>query len=268
LRIDETLQRRVPLGNKSSLAMQVYCIGSRPSQRGTSSSMLNLLKADVMQRIRFAAPSKLLAAAIAILLSQPALATDPGNAVRDGLFLFQIQSVPLKTYSTGQSFGAWKVDAGNVDVSSSEFTFPENTSNSVDLNGTTSGTVSQVLKTVPGKTYTLRFQMSGNWADGKGKLGLEIKAGPLSKKLSIDKPAGWSKANMKWKEVAYEFVAVSTSSKLSFKSTTPGKGGVVIAAVEAETPVDPPNALETIPVPTPPDLANYVADKDAAIALG
>lgn len=230
--------------------------------------MLNLLKADVMQRIRFAAPSKLLAAAIAILLSQPALATDPGNAVRDGLFLFQIQSVPLKTYSTGQSFGAWKVDAGNVDVSSSEFTFPENTSNSVDLNGTTSGTVSQVLKTVPGKTYTLRFQMSGNWADGKGKLGLEIKAGPLSKKLSIDKPAGWSKANMKWKEVAYEFVAVSTSSKLSFKSTTPGKGGVVIAAVEAETPVDPPNALETIPVPTPPDLANYVADKDAAIALG
>ena len=212
--------------------------------------------------------SKVLAATIALFLSQTAVATDPGNAVRDGLFFFEIQTVPLKTYSTGQSFGAWKVDAGNVEVSTSHFAFPENTSNSVDLNGSTSGTISQVLKTVPGKTYTLRFQLSGNWTDGKGKLGLELKAGPLGKKLSIDRPAGWSRKNMKWKEFAYEFVAVSTSSRLSFKSTTPGKGGVVIAAVEAETPVDPPNALDTIPVPTPPDLANYVADKSAAIALG
>lgn len=230
--------------------------------------MWNLLNADIIRRVRFAGRSKVLAAALALFVSQAALATDPGNAVRDGLFLFENQTVPMKTYSSGQSFGAWKVDAGNVDVSSTEFTFPENTSYSVDLNGSTSGTISQVLKTVRGKTYTLRFMLSGNWGDGKGKLGLEVKAGPLAKKLSIDRPAGWSKANMKWKEIAYEFVAVSTSTKLSFKSTTSGRGGVVIAAVEAETPVDPPNALETIPVPTPPDLASYVADKNAAIALG
>ena len=248
--------------------MQVSCIDSSPSQQGVIGSMLNLLNADIIRRMRLAGMSKVLAATIALFLSQTAVATDPGNAVRDGLFFFEIQTVPLKTYSTGQSFGAWKVDAGNVEVSTSHFAFPENTSNSVDLNGSTSGTISQVLKTVPGKTYTLRFQLSGNWTDGKGKLGLELKAGPLGKRLSIDRPAGWSKSNMKWKEVAYEFVAVSTSSRLSFKSTTPGKGGVVIAAVEAETPVDPPNALETIPVPTPPDLANYVADKSAAIALG
>ena len=230
--------------------------------------MLNLLNLDFIQRIGLARTSKVLAAAMTLFVSQAALATDPGNAVRDGLFLFEIQTVPMKTYSSGQSFGAWKVDAGNVEVSSTEFTFPENTSYSVDLNGSTSGTISQVLKTVPGKTYTLRFMLSGNWADGNGKLGLELRAGPLGRRLSIDRPAGWSKGNMKWKEVDYKFVAVSTSSRLSFKSTTPGKGGVVIAAVEAETPVDPPNALETIPVPTPPDLANYVADKSAAIALG
>ncbi len=230
--------------------------------------MLNLLNTDITQRMRLAGMSKVLAAAIAIFLGQAAVATDPGNAVRDGLFLFEVQTVPMKTYSSGQSFGAWRVDAGNVDVSSTEFTFPENTSYSVDLNGSTSGTISQVLKTVPGKTYTLRFMLSGNWADSNGKLGLELRAGSLGKRLSIDKPAGWSKGNMKWKEITYEFVAVSTSSKLSFKSTTSGKGGAVIAAVEAETPVDPPNALETIPVPTPPDLANYVADKSAAIALG
>jgi cytochrome c peroxidase len=230
--------------------------------------MLNLLKVDFLQRVRLAGLSRVLAAATALILAQTASATNPGNAVRDGLFLFGNPTAPFKTYSTGQSFGDWKVEAGNIDVSVREFTYPENASNSVDLNGTASGLISQIMKTVPGKTYTVRFMMSGNWDGGKGKFGLELKAGPMTRRLSIDRPAGWSKTNMKWKEMSYPFVATSNATKISFRSTTPGNGGVVIAAVEAETPVDPPNALETIPVPTPPDLQNYIADKSAAIALG
>ena len=134
--------------------------------------MLNLLKVDFIQRVRLAGLSRVLAAATALILAQTASATDPGNAVRDGLFLFGNPTAPFKTYSTGQSFGDWKVEAGNIDVSVREFTYPENASNSVDLNGTASGLISQIMKTVPGKTYTVRFMMSGNWDGGKASVRL------------------------------------------------------------------------------------------------
>lgn len=133
--------------------------------------MLNLLKVDFIQRMRLAGMSQVLAAAVALFLTQAASATDLGNAVRDGLFLFGNPTAPFRTYSTGQSFGDWKVESGNIDVSVREFTFPENASNSVDLNGTASGLISQIMKTVPGKTYTVRFMLSGNWEGEKENWG-------------------------------------------------------------------------------------------------
>lgn len=73
---------------------------------------------------------------------------------------------------------------------------------------------------------------------------------------------------MKWKALSYPFIATSTTTKLRFTSLSSGSGGAVIAEVTMTSPIEAPNALETIPVPTPPDLDNYIADRDAAIALG
>lgn len=67
--------------------------------------------------------------------------------------------------------------------------------------------------------------------------------------------------------MTYKFTAKSTRTKISFESTTKGKQGPVIANVSVSTPVDPPNALETIPVPTPPDLEKYVANRDSAVSV-
>ncbi len=137
------------------------------------------------------------------------------------------------------------------------------------MGGSKAGGISQSLTTVPGKVYTVKFLLSGNWEIGSDSRSLTLEAGPLSKTLSVARPAGWSRTNMQWKTMSYSFAAQSTTTNLRFRSEkTKGSCGPVIGDVSVSTPVDPPNALDTIPVPTPPDLGTYVADKDAAIALG
>ena len=205
----------------------------------------------------------------AILVLQGAVfATTPGNVVKDSFFLNAQNSGPMTIYSKDQVFGNWQVSLGSVELATSYFTPPLEGTSMVDLNGLKTGGISQTVETVPGKTYTLRFKVSGNWTDTSDKRTFRVTAGTLSKSLSVSRPKEWSTTNMMWKTVSYSFTATSTSTNLTFTSTCSGTGGAVIAEVTMSTPAEAPKALETIPVPTPPDLAKYVANKDAAIALG
>ena len=231
--------------------------------------MVNLLRASIRWCLSCAQSSKALLAIAATLLLQGAVfATTPGNVVKDPYFLNAQKSGSFTTYSNGQTFGDWKVSLGNVDLKTPYFTPSTEGTNLVDLNGSMSGGITQVVETVPGKTYTLRFLVSGNWESTSTNRNFRVTAGPLSKSLSVARPTGWSKTNMKWKALSYPFIATSASTTITFTSTSTGSGGAVIAEVTMATPVEAPKALETIPVPTPPDLAKYVANKDAAIALG
>lgn len=197
-----------------------------------------------------------------------ALATDPSNVVKDTYFLKAQKSGTYTTFSNGQTFGDWKVSLGNVDLKTPYFKTPTDETNCVDLNGTTSGEIQQDVTTVPGKTYILRFMVSGNWESTTANRNFRVTAGVLNKSLGVARPADWSKTNMKWKTLSYPFIATSTTTKLRFTSLSSGSGGAVIAEVTITSEIEAPKALETIPVPTPPDLDSYIADRDSAIALG
>lgn len=207
-------------------------------------------------------------AAIVLLGHQSARATDPGQVVADGKFFLGQPKAPFTGYKAGQKFGGWTVEKGTVNACVDYYATPDEQSYSLELNGTSPGAIRQVLKTEKDKTYTLTFLMSGNWVAGRGSRSLALTAGPLKKTISIERPENWSRNNMNWKLMTFQFKAKEATTELVFVSTTRGAAGPVIADVSARSPVDPPDSLDTIPVPLPPDLDEYVADKKAAILLG
>jgi hypothetical protein len=156
--------------------------------------MMNLFRASMLRCLRLPGRSTALAVLASIaMLGGNASATDPGNVVEDGQFGLGEPRNPFSTYSAGQTVGGWKVDVGNVDVNTTYFKVPDDQSNSVDLNGTATGAISQVLETVVGKTYTVRFLVSGNWDIGSTNRTLALRVGPLSRSLSIARPRNWSR---------------------------------------------------------------------------
>ncbi len=52
----------------------------------------------------------------ATIVSSTAMATDPGEVVRDGIFGMSDVKAPYKQFSHGQMMGPWKVVSGNVEV--------------------------------------------------------------------------------------------------------------------------------------------------------
>lgn len=223
-------------------------------------------------RNRCGRPLQLLAFCAAMVLSTfSAQATDPGDVVNDGIFGLSTAASPYTTFSSGKLIGPWKVDSGSVDVNVGYYSTPPASGNSVDLNGSAAGSISQTVKLVPGKTYTLTFLMSGNWSSFSSTArSVNVSIGSWSQNVSMNRPSGWSRTNMGWQTKTYQFVASTTSEVLKIKSNSTGTSsyGPVIAKVELETDVEPPKALDSIPVPLPSDLATYVKDRDKAILLG
>lgn len=206
--------------------------------------------------------------ALLAFASEDVEATDPGEAVRDGMFLLCQPTTSLTRVEEGQPLGGWTVSSGNVDVAVEYFVVPDSASAAIDLNGSTAGCIRQVLQTVPGEKYKLSFLVSGHWRKSKGPKSLTVRIEGLRESLTLEKPAAWSRENMVWQTATYEFEAKSKTAELVFESTCKGSEGPVIAEVSAKAPVKPPTSLDRIPVPLPPDLDKYVADRNAAILLG
>src|SRR6185437_8994343 len=66
-------------------------------------------------------------------------------------------------YSAGQTFGGWLILNGTVDDVPAAGGWPAaDGSTSLDMNGTSAGTIARTVPTIPGKTYNLRFAYSAN----------------------------------------------------------------------------------------------------------
>lgn len=228
--------------------------------------------------------------AVILLLHGPAMATDPGNVVHDGQFMLALPAAPFSEYEKKQTFGGWQVEDGLVRVVVDRFTAPHDDTYMAQLAGKGPAMISQELVTIPGKTYTVKFFVAAEWngsnvddqsssnskdkkdkKDSKGGAAqtLKIEAEPWKEEIKILMPLDWSRSNMGWTEVSLQFTARSKKTKLRLSSDNKTDNiGVVIADLKVLHEVDPPNALDTIPVPTPPDLEKYVSDKSAAIRLG
>ncbi len=154
------------------------------------------------------------------------------NLANDGLFLNGSATGGFTSYSSGQSFGGWSVTAGNIDLIESQWQRSPSGGRSVDMDGSTPGTISQTLNTVAGNTYVVRYVMSANGGGGSTRT-MEISAAGVSQTAAITTSSTHGSSNMDWQERFFTFTATSSSTTLQFRSLSAAgsSSGPVLADV-------------------------------------
>lgn len=114
----------------------------------------------------------------------------------------------------------WTVQTGSVDYIGSYWN-ASNGSRSIDLSGASAGSISQVVPTVIGATYTVTFDLSGNPVGGPSLKEVIVSAtGGTPQNFTYDTTIkGNTLSDMKWEAKSYTFVATSVSTTLTFAST-------------------------------------------------
>jgi len=154
------------------------------------------------------------------------------------------------TYSASNPLIGWTV-SGEVDVvdenQSGIYRWQDAQANgvqSLDLNGLTTGSISQSLATEVGTDYYLTFSYANN------PYGLNSPSSPFtgrtadvfvggSQIANIVAIASTGPNNMNWATVTYVFKAISISTVLKFQSTNAGVGGVALDAISVSAVPEP-----------------------------
>lgn len=150
---------------------------------------------------------------------------------------FEAPTAPAAAFTTvglGQSIGPWTVTQGNVDLIGAGFWAAADGDQSVDLDGTVAGAVSQAFATKPGTTYTVTYSLAGNPAGGPStKTGSVVVNGRDVQDFSFD-TTGKTYLDMGYETDEVTFLATSPSTTLTFASTTPGAYGPVLDNVSVK----------------------------------
>jgi choice-of-anchor C domain-containing protein len=167
-----------------------------------------------------------LAAALAFLgAASPASAVV--NLISNGSFEFGTNDAAPGGFSTipgSASISNWLV-GGSVDWINGYWQAQSGT-HSVDLNGTSIGSLQQTIATVAGQAYSLTFYVSANPDNipnpGSDSRTLEASAGGASMSFGYTAflPPN-SRSQMNWDLRTFNFVATGESTLISFASTTP-----------------------------------------------
>ncbi|MFF0076133.1 DUF642 domain-containing protein [Streptomyces sp. NPDC005494] len=191
-------------------------------------------------------PLQLSAAVFAAALLLTAASTTTASAqtrtvpadVADGGFEVPVvpAPAPFTTVPGGQTAGPWAVGGDSVDVTSDRLWDAAEGSQSLDLNGTTSGSVSQVIPTLPLTSYVVSFELAGNpaWAPA-------LKTGELRVDGTLVKTFSFDVTGRQFRDMGYtRQTAVFTnllkgSVTLTFTSTSPGPGGPVVDDVKVRS---------------------------------
>ena len=116
----------------------------------------------------------------------------------------------------------WTVVSGQVDHMGTYWQASDG-NNSIDLNGLIPGAITQTFATVPGATYLVRFDMSGNPDDDPGLKTMVVSAtGAAPETHTYDTSVGNTRTNMMYELRTYRFRATGASTTLTFQSTTGG----------------------------------------------
>jgi choice-of-anchor C domain-containing protein len=180
------------------------------------------------------------------------------SAQLNGSFEAGLDPGGYTTVSAGQNnITGWSVDLGSIDYIGHYWSASEGV-RSLDMNGAEPGQISQTFATVPGATYLVTFDMSGN------------PGGVLSKVMSVSTNGsntefyeyiigGNTTFNMRWARMSYTFTASGSETMLTFASHTDGSEGpaldnvqVSFTAPPSPTPTPEPTPSPTLePTPTP-----------------
>ena len=113
------------------------------------------------------------------------------------------------------TIGPWTVGLGGVDWISS-YWVPEEGDGSVDTAGNAPGSLSTMLNTIAGQTYTLSFYLAGNPDGGNAVKRLEVQVGTVNQVFTFN-TTGHTKTSMGWVLESVSFVA-SGNDTLTFTS--------------------------------------------------
>ena len=151
---------------------------------------------------------------------------------------FETPTAPTNSFLTvvaGQTMGLWQVESGSVDLVDNGFWQPAEGNQSVDLNGTTAGTLSQTFTTEPGTKYTVTYSLAGNPAGPPTVKTGEVRIDGQNFQDFTFNTTGKTFANMGYVTRQFTFVANHTSTKLTFASTSgPTAYGPVIDDVKVK----------------------------------
>ena len=131
----------------------------------------------------------------------------------------------------------WNVTAGSVDVVNAAGNGFDvgpafEGAQYLDLNGTSAGTLSQVVPTLSGITYSLQFAYANNYNPPTSLTADVTVTGVSSTLLSTSVTHGSSVAgNLNWTVFSQTFTADGSSATLTFASQNSGSGGVFLDAV-------------------------------------
>jgi len=152
-------------------------------------------------------------------MTVPAMA----DLVTNGNFAGQGAGVMYTTISSGSTFaGDWTVGTGNVDWIGNYWQSPTGVAGplngSVDLDGTSPGSISQTITTVPNAVYDLTFFLSGNPDGGNPIKTLVVNAGSTGFAPITYTTGSNSHGSMDYVSESLLFQATSSSTIISFIS--------------------------------------------------
>ncbi|GAA3804545.1 hypothetical protein GCM10022226_25530 [Sphaerisporangium flaviroseum] len=172
-------------------------------------------------------------AALATVTAAPADATSGSS--NGGFETPRVQPHTFQTLPAGRSIGAWTVTRGTVDLVGEGFWQAANGAQSLDLNGDTSGAVSQTFSTLPLVKYEIGYKLAGNPGGPPAvKTGRVRINGEVARDFSFD-ATGRSFAGMGYVHQKVSFVATGLSMTVEFAGTVPGVFGPVIDDVTVKS---------------------------------
>ncbi|MEU3448735.1 choice-of-anchor C family protein [Streptomyces thermolilacinus] len=174
----------------------------------------------------------LLATGTVVALATPASAV---SRFDDGSFEYPTAPAnSFQTLSSGQTIGPWRVTSGAVDHIGAGFWQAAEGDQSVDLNATQPGTVSQTFTTTAGRKYTVTYALAANPEGGPAvKTGRVLVDGQNFQDFSFDS-TGKTRAAMGYVTRQLTFVANGPTTTLGFTSTVTGAYGPVIDDVRVD----------------------------------
>ena len=149
---------------------------------------------------------------------------------------------------SGGSIGAFDVTGGNVDWIGTYWQASDG-AHSVDMSGTSLGTIETTFATIIGTTYDVSFAMAGN-SGGAGPAVKTLNASVTSATQSVFSgnflfdTASTSYTNMGWTNYIFQFTALGETSTLEFIDLSTGGSNNAGAALDNII-------VSTTPVPVP-----------------
>ena len=175
-----------------------------------------------------------------------ATSTLAANLIQDGGFEQPVTSTFVDVVAPdATTIPSWNVTGGSVDVVNAagngfDVGAAYEGAQYLDLNGTAAGTISQVVPTLSGVTYTLQLAYANNYAPPSSLTANVTVIGASATLLSTSITHSSSVAgNLNWTIFSQNFTADGASATLTFASQNSGNGGVFLDAISISQAPEP-----------------------------